>query len=92
MLARASNLSAKLSGLGTFVHANDPHVIAFVYDAAIRALGGDRLMFGSNFPIEKLWTGHAALVVAHRAAAARYPVEDPVNIFRDTALRVYRPA
>jgi predicted TIM-barrel fold metal-dependent hydrolase len=49
-------------------------------------------MFGSNFPIEKLWTGHVALVAAHRAAAGRHRVEDQVNIFRDTALRVYRPA
>ena len=91
-LARAPNLHAKLSGLGTFVHRNDPALIALIYDAAIEILGSDRLMFGSNFPIEKLWTSHADLIAAHRAAAAGYDQADRDNIFWRTAERVYRPA
>lgn len=90
-LAQAPNLYAKLSGLGTFVHRNDPDLIALIYDAAIGILGSDRLMFGSNFPIEKLWTSHADLVSAHRAAAARHSAADQANIFWNTAERVYRP-
>ena len=90
-LAQAPNLYAKLSGLGTFVHRNDPDLIALIYDAAIGILGSDRLMFGSNFPIEKLWTSHADLVAAHRAAAARHSTADQANIFWNTAERVYRP-
>lgn len=91
-LARAPNLYAKLSGLGTFVHRNEPELIALIYDAAIEILGSDRLMFGSNFPIEKLWTSHADLIAAHRAAAARHSAADQANIFWNTAQRVYRPA
>jgi len=90
-LAQAPNLYAKLSGLGTFVHRNDPDLIALIYDAAIDILGSDRLMFGSNFPIEKLWTSHADLVAAHRAAAARQNATDQANIFWNTAERIYRP-
>ena len=33
--------------------------------------GAERCLFGSNFPIEKLWTGYRELVDAHRAAAAQ---------------------
>lgn len=91
-LAAAPNLFAKLSGLGTFVHRNDPDLIALIYDAAIEILGSDRLMFGSNFPIEKLWTSHAELVAAHRQAAARHGKDAEANILFTTAAKVYRPA
>jgi predicted TIM-barrel fold metal-dependent hydrolase len=91
-LAPFPNLYAKLSGLGTFVHRNDPKTIAYVYDNAIEILGSDRLMFGSNFPIEKLWTSHAELIAAHRAAAARHSAKVQEDIFWRTAERFYRPS
>lgn len=90
-LARAPNLYAKLSGLGTFVHRNDPEVIGTVLDNAIEILGSDRLMFGSNFPIEKLWTSHAELIAAHRKAVAKHGAKAEADIFWNTAERVYRP-
>lgn len=91
-LAQAPNLHAKLSGLGTFAHRNDPALISLIYDAATEILGCDRLMFGSNFPIEKLWTSYGDLVAAHRAAAAAYSAADREKLFWGTAERVYRPA
>jgi L-fuconolactonase len=90
-LAAAPNLHAKLSGLGTFVHRNDPDLIAFIVDRTIAILGSDRLMFGSNFPIEKLWTDHAALIGAHRDAVGRHGAAAAADIFWKTAERVYRP-
>jgi L-fuconolactonase len=90
-LAKAPNLYAKLSGLGTFVHRNDPQVIGTVVDNAIEILGSDRLMFGSNFPIEKLWTTHADLIAAHRKAVAKHGAKAEADIFWNTAERVYRP-
>ncbi len=90
-LAKAPNLYAKLSGLGTFVHRNDPQVIGTVVDNAVAILGSDRLMFGSNFPIEKLWTTHAELIAAHRKAVARHGAKAEADIFWNTAERVYRP-
>lgn len=90
-LSKAPNLYAKLSGLGTFVHRNDPEVIGTVVDNAVEILGSDRLMFGSNFPIEKLWTSHAELIAAHRKEVARHGVQAEADIFWNTAERVYRP-
>ena len=90
-LAKAPNLYAKLSGLGTFEHRNDPALIAMIYAAVIEILCSDRLMFGSNFPIEKLWTSHADLVAAHRAAAAKFSAAEQADIFHGTAAKVYRP-
>lgn len=91
-LAKAPNLYAKLSGLGTFVHRNDPEVIGTVVDNAIAILGSDRLMFGSNFPIEKLWTTHAELIAGHRKAVAKHGARAEADIFWNTAERVYKPA
>ena len=76
----------------TFVHRNDPEVIGTVVDNAIEILGSDRLMFGSNFPIEKLWTSHAELIAAHRKAVARHGQKAEGDIFWSTAERIYRPA
>lgn len=90
-LGAAPNLYAKLSGLGTFVHRNDPEVIGTVVDGAVDILGSGRLMFGSNFPIEKLWTSHAALIAAHRAAVAKHGTDAEADIFWNTADRIYRP-
>jgi len=91
-LSAAPNLYAKLSGLGTFVHRNDPTLIAYIVDNAVEILGSDHLMFGSNFPVEKLWTSHADLIAAHRAAASQHSKADQANIFWNTAERIYRPA
>jgi L-fuconolactonase len=87
MLAKLPNLFVKLSGLGTFVHRNEPALIALIVDCAISIFGSDRLMFGSNLPIESLWTNGTD----HRAAVAPHGEKAEAAIFRTTAERVYRP-
>jgi predicted TIM-barrel fold metal-dependent hydrolase len=90
-LAAHPNVNAKLSGLGTFVHRNDPDLIAFVINRAIDIFGADRLMFGSNFPIEKLWIDHKTMTGSYRAAVASLAKKDQADIFWNTAECVYRP-
>ena len=90
--AHLSNLTAKLSGLGTFAHRNDPAFVSLVVDGGMEILGSDRLMFGSNFPIEKLWTTYAAVLAAHKASVEKYGPKAMTDVFHDTAERVYRPA
>jgi len=89
-LAQAPNLNAKMSGLGTFEHRNDPALIAMIYDAALEILGSERLMFGSNFPIEKLWSSYSDVFDAHADAAAGHGDELLRNVFWNTAARVYK--
>ena len=64
-LAACPNVVCKLSGLGTFIHRNDPAHIAGIVAEALAIFGADRCLFGSNFPIEKLWTNYRALVDAY---------------------------
>jgi predicted TIM-barrel fold metal-dependent hydrolase len=89
MLAARPNVVSKLSGLGTFVRRNDPSHVAMIAREALVLFGPGRCLFGSNFPIEKLWTSYADLHAAHHAAV---PALDRAAVFSSTAKRVYRLA
>jgi predicted TIM-barrel fold metal-dependent hydrolase len=52
--------------------------------------GAGRCVFGSNFPIEKLWSSYADLVTAYRRAFSSLPEADQLRVFSDTACRLYR--
>jgi predicted TIM-barrel fold metal-dependent hydrolase len=84
------NVNVKLSGPGTFVHRVDPALIGRICDETIDAFATQRCVFGSNFPIEKLWTGYAALVDAYRDAVAGHDPSAQRAIFHDNAVRLYR--
>lgn len=90
LLATQPNVVSKLSGLGTFLRRNDPTHIAFVVRETIEAFGAGRCLFGSNFPIEKLWTSYADLLAAHRAATASFSGDDQAQIFAGTARQTYK--
>jgi predicted TIM-barrel fold metal-dependent hydrolase len=89
-LAACPNVVSKLSGLGTFLHTNDPAHIAGVLRETVGIFGARRCLFGSNFPIEKLWTSYGALVDAYRKAASALSEADQQAVLHDTAMRVYR--
>jgi predicted TIM-barrel fold metal-dependent hydrolase len=89
-LAACPNVVSKLSGLGTFIHRNDPAHIAGVISKAVMIFGAERCLFGSNFPIEKLWTDFRSLVEAYRAATRSLEADQREAIFKSTAMRIYR--
>lgn len=88
-LAQLSNVVVKLTGQGTFIHCVDPGFIAFVAAETVGLFGADRAMFGTNFPVEKLWTELPPLVAAWRDALADLSGTDQAAIFAGTARRVY---
>ena len=89
-LAAQPNVHVKLSGLGTFVHRVDAAHVADVCAEVLARFGASRCVFGSNFPIEKLWTGYGALVDAYRRALANIPSDAQRAVFHDNARRLYR--
>jgi predicted TIM-barrel fold metal-dependent hydrolase len=56
----------------------------------VAIFGANRCLFGSNFPIEKLWTSYRELVDAHRAAIAHLSADQRDAVLSKTAARVYR--
>ena len=90
MLATCPNVFVKLSGLGTFVRRNDSELIAGIVEKMVAMFGPGRCMFGSNFPIEKIWTDFESLTAAYRAACGKFGKPARELIFEGTAARVYR--
>jgi predicted TIM-barrel fold metal-dependent hydrolase len=88
--AARPNAFCKISGFGTFTHRLDPAEITRITADCVALFGADRCLWGSNFPIEKLWTDYPALLSAHRAATASLTEGQRRAIFNDTAARVYR--
>ena len=89
-LADRPNVVTKLSAFGTFIHRNDPDFIAESIAETVKIFGADRCLFGSNFPIEKIWTSYKELLDAHLAATAGLPKGQQKAIFNDNAARIYR--
>ena len=89
-LAACPNMVAKLSGLGTFLHRNDRAHVAHVVRETVGIFGAGRCLFGSNFPVEKLWTSYGALVDAYRDALGPFTQKEQRAILHDTAMSVYR--
>jgi predicted TIM-barrel fold metal-dependent hydrolase len=89
-LADEPNIVTKLSGLGTFIHRNDGAHIGFIVRETVELYGPERCLFGSNFPIEKLWTSYSELVGAYRTVLSELSEEAQRLILADTARRVYR--
>lgn len=91
-LAAQPNVHVKLSGLGTFVHACAAAQLAPIVRETVALFGAERCLFGSNFPIEKMWTGYADLLAAYDEATAELGEAARRAIFHDTAKRLYRLA
>jgi predicted TIM-barrel fold metal-dependent hydrolase len=89
-LGACPNVVTKLSGLGTFLHRNDPAHIAEIVRETVSIFGAERCLFGSNFPVEKLWTSYADLAGAHRKALEHLSPQEQRAVLHDTATRVYR--
>jgi predicted TIM-barrel fold metal-dependent hydrolase len=89
-LAAQPNMNVKLSGLGTFVHACRADVMGPIIAETVNIFGADRCLYGSNFPIEKLWTDYAGLYKTFRDAIAYLDRKQQRAILHDTAARLYR--
>ena len=89
-LAAVPSVHVKLSGLGTFIHRLDAAHVERAVRETVALFGPGRCVFGSNFPIEKLWTDYASLTGAYRRALAHLSEADRAAIFAGTARRLYR--
>lgn len=89
-LTAYENVHVKLSGQGTFVHRVDRDLIADVTRVVLDTFGARRAMFGSNFPVESLWTDFSSLIDTWLGVLAEYPDEVRDDVLGRTARRVYR--
>lgn len=89
-LAACPNVVSKLSGLGTFEHACSVELWKPVVLETLEIFGTTRCLFGSNWPIETLWTDYAAIIGTMRECLAGLTAEERAAVLHDNALSVYR--
>ncbi len=89
LLAEHPNVVVKLSGQGTFVHRVDEPLIRLVAATTLELFGSARCMFGSNFPIESIWTDFPTLFDTWLRVLADLDRDARRDVLGATARRVY---
>jgi predicted TIM-barrel fold metal-dependent hydrolase len=89
-LAACRNVSVKLSGLGTFEHACSVELWQPVIRETLSMFGAERCVYGSNYPIEKLWTTYDRIIAVMQECTAHLNAADRRAVFHDNAQRLYR--
>lgn len=90
MLAAAPNVAMKISGFGV----SDPHwteagVKPLILEA-IDAFGTGRCMFGSNFPVDRLFASYARVWASYIAATEGFSESETDALFYGNAVSFYR--
>ena len=89
VLAEHPNVVVKLSGQGTFVHRVDEPLIRLVTATTLELFGSRRCMFGSNFPIESIWTDFPTLLDTWLCVLGELDRDARRDVLGATARRVY---
>jgi predicted TIM-barrel fold metal-dependent hydrolase len=89
-LAACPNVVTKLSGLGTFDRACSVESWRTPVQTTLDLFGPSRCLYGSNFPIEKLWTTYGQVVSTMTALLAGLTPLEHQAVMHDNAARLYR--
>ncbi len=90
-LAAHENVCTKLSALGTFERTCSEALWKPVVQETLEIFGAGRCLYGSNFPIEKLWTSYTTLFDTMRKLLEQLSPDEQRGIFSDNASRLYFP-
>lgn len=86
-LAELPSVTCKLSGLGMFDPQWTLETLKPVVLTVLETFGPERTMWGSNFPVDKLYRGYGELLMAMLSIV---PASMHDHVFRATAERFYR--
>ena len=81
------HVTGKISGLGMFDHKWTEASLKPITDVMLAQFSPERLMFGSNFPVDSLYSDYACLVSAYKSIL---PLKIHDQIFGATAKAFYR--
>ena len=89
-LAEAENVVCKISGLGMVgwnwaVDSLRPWVLH-----CIEAFGPERSIFGTNWPVDRLFSTYDALIDAYTEIIADFSKDEQIAMFSGNAERLYR--
>lgn len=90
LLAELDHVTIKLSGLGMVDHNWTPESIRPYILTMIDIFGPERAMFGSNFPVDSLYSTFEELFDAYDIVTADFSEAERDMLFAGTAERFYR--
>ena len=85
-LSGLPQVSVKLSGLGMFEHDWTKESVRPIVEACLDQFGAARCMFGSNFPVDSLYSDYRTIVEAYESLLTD---EASLAVFGDTAAAFY---
>jgi predicted TIM-barrel fold metal-dependent hydrolase len=89
-LGSAPNVQLKISALIAYDPNPTPESLREVALHCIECFGVDRSMFGSDFPVGRLWTSYDVIFDGFRAIVRDFSEAEQSALFHDNAQRVYR--
>jgi predicted TIM-barrel fold metal-dependent hydrolase len=89
-LAGAENVVVKISGLGMCDHAWTVDSLRPWVLACIEAFGVERSFFGSNWPVDRLFSSYGDLLDAYASIISEFTVAEQNALFAGNANRVFR--
>jgi predicted TIM-barrel fold metal-dependent hydrolase len=88
-LAKQPNVVTKISALGTNDHSWTTASIRPIVLDTIDVFGPHRTMFGSNFPVDSLYSSFTALYAAFDEITAAMTDDERSRLFANTAMKTY---
>jgi predicted TIM-barrel fold metal-dependent hydrolase len=89
-IAEAPNVFCKISGLGMNRAGWTTDGLVPWVDHCIEAFGPERCVFGSNWPVDRLWGSYDAYASAFRELISHYSEDEQRLMLHDVAQRIYR--
>ncbi len=89
-LAELDQVCIKISGLGMVDHKWTVESIRPYIFTMIETFGPNRVMFGSNFPVDKLYSSFETLFDAYDEITRDFSADEREQMFAKTAERFYR--
>ena len=90
LLGSAPNVRIKISALTAYDPRPTPESLREVALHCIECFGVDRSMFGSDFPVGRLWTSFDAIFDGFKAIVSDFSEDEQSALFHGNARRVYR--
>ncbi len=91
-LAELPNVSCKVSGLGMFNQNWTTNELRPIVLDTIEIFGIERVMFGSNFPVDKLYRSYDELWSAYIQITSAFSKQEREKLFSDNARQFYHIA
>jgi len=89
-LATAPNVYCKISGIGMGDNGWTAESIAPWIEHCMDTFGPQRCVFGTNWPVDRLFSSYDAIVAAYRSSVAQLSLSEQRSVLHDNAVAIYR--